>query len=197
VRTPAASGNTLVEGGCDRRHHDAGLDPQQRKGRLFALESLTGKSQDAPRLPSGMGRARPRHRRRFCGAGSVLLVGGDPASAKSTLLTQATSLLARAGHPAPSTFPAKRPSPRCGCAPSGSVCGCAGSVGRGNLRSRYRLGRCPKGSAAPDRHRLIQTMWTDTVESAPGHGDPGARFGAGADSFLPRIRRGDHPGSAM
>ena len=26
----------------------------RRKGRLFALESLTGKSQDAPRLPSGM-----------------------------------------------------------------------------------------------------------------------------------------------
>jgi len=26
-------------------------------------------------------------------------------------------------------------------------------------------------------------MWTDTVESAPGTVDPGARFGAGADSF--------------
>jgi len=30
--------------------------------------------------------------------GSVLLVGGDPGIGKSTLLTQATSLMARAGH---------------------------------------------------------------------------------------------------
>src|ERR1700676_5309894 len=69
----------------------------KRKGRLFALESLTGKSQDAPRLPSGMAELD-----RVTGGGfvrgSVLLVGGDPGLGKSTLLTQATSLLARAGH---------------------------------------------------------------------------------------------------
>src|ERR1700687_734268 len=69
----------------------------RRKGRLFALETLTGKSQEAPRLPSGMAELD-----RVTGGGfvrgSVLLVGGDPGSAKSTLLTQAASLLARAGH---------------------------------------------------------------------------------------------------
>src|SRR3979409_158512 len=69
----------------------------RRKGRLFALETLTGKSHDAPRLPSGM-----IELDRVIGGGfvrgSVLLVGGDPGIGKSTLLTQATSLMARAGH---------------------------------------------------------------------------------------------------
>src|ERR1044072_9202198 len=67
------------------------------KGRQFALGSLSGKSQDAPRLSSGM----PELDRVTGGGfvrGSVLLVGGDPGIGKSTLLTQATSLLARAGH---------------------------------------------------------------------------------------------------
>ena len=69
----------------------------RRKGRQFTLESLSGKSQEAPRLSSGM----PELDRVTGGGfvrGSVLLVGGDPGIGKSTLLTQATSLLARAGH---------------------------------------------------------------------------------------------------
>ena len=49
----------------------------RRKGRLFKLESLTGKSHEAPRLPSGMAELD-----RVTGGGfvrgSVLLVGGDP-----------------------------------------------------------------------------------------------------------------------
>src|SRR5258707_1900383 len=69
----------------------------KRRGRTFKLESLTGKSQDAPRLSSGMVELD-----RVTGGGfvrgSVLLVGGDPGIGKSTLLTQATSLMARAGH---------------------------------------------------------------------------------------------------
>src|SRR6201985_2856528 len=69
----------------------------KRKGRLFTLETVTGHSNDAPRLASGMGELD-----RVTGGGfvrgSVLLVGGDPGIGKSTLLTQATSLMARAGH---------------------------------------------------------------------------------------------------
>src|SRR5476651_264856 len=59
----------------------------RRKGRLFALETLTGKSFEAPRLASGMAELD-----RVTGGGfvrgSVLLVGGDPGIGKSTLLTQ-------------------------------------------------------------------------------------------------------------
>ena len=77
-------------GGHDRRDLDAGLDPIEAKGRTFALESLTGKSQEAPRLSSGMVELD-----RVTGGGfvrgSVLLVGGDPGIGKSTLLTQATA----------------------------------------------------------------------------------------------------------
>src|SRR6201747_1675482 len=69
----------------------------KRKGRLFQLETLTGKSVEAPRPASGMAELD-----RVTGGGfvrgSVLLVGGDPGIGKSTLLTQATSLMARAGH---------------------------------------------------------------------------------------------------
>src|SRR6202158_3187433 len=62
----------------------------RRKGRLFALETLTGKSFEAPRLPSGMAELD-----RVTGGGFVrgfvVLVGGAPGVGKSTLLTQATS----------------------------------------------------------------------------------------------------------
>ena len=89
----------------------------RRKGRTFKLESLTGKTQDAPRLSSGM-----MELDRVTGGGfvrgSVLLVGGDPGIGKSTLLTQATSLMARAGHRVVYIW-AKKPWRRYGCAPSG------------------------------------------------------------------------------
>src|SRR6202165_1562106 len=67
----------------------------RRKGRQFALETLTGKSQDAPRLSSGMAELD-----RVTGGGfvrgSVLLVGGDPGVGKSTLVDQAHKQTARA-----------------------------------------------------------------------------------------------------
>src|ERR1700750_2634022 len=57
----------------------------RRKGRLFALETLTGKSHEAPRLPSGMAELD-----RVTGGGLVPgsgpLVGGDPLFRTSTLL---------------------------------------------------------------------------------------------------------------
>ena len=68
-----------------------------RKGRLFALKSLAGDTNEAPRLASGM----PELDRVTGGGfvrGSVLLVGGDPGIGKSTLLIQAAGSLARLGH---------------------------------------------------------------------------------------------------
>src|ERR1700709_2895466 len=49
----------------------------KRRGRLFTLETLTGKSHEAPRLPSGMAELDPAHP----GTRSLLpgeLVGGAP-----------------------------------------------------------------------------------------------------------------------
>src|SRR5215475_11056569 len=86
--------NTLAE-------EDSGAVPvsirSRRKGRQFALETLTGESNDAPRLPSGMSELD-----RVTGGGfvrgSVLLLGGDPGIGKSTLLIQAASALGKLGH---------------------------------------------------------------------------------------------------
>src|ERR1044072_1039349 len=68
----------------------------KRKGLTFALESLSGKSQDAPRLSSGMPEL-DRVTGGGFGRGSVLLVGGDPGIGKSTLLIQAAGSVARLG----------------------------------------------------------------------------------------------------
>src|SRR6202012_4849664 len=139
----------------------------KRKGRQFALESLTGKRQDAPRLSSGLVELD-----RVTGGGfvrgSVLLVGGDPGIGKSTLLIQAAAAGARAGHRAVYI--------------SGEE-----AVAQVRLRAdRLRLASAPVELAAETSvedivatlsqgktPRLvvidsIQTMWTDSVESAPG-----------------------------
>src|SRR4030081_4069801 len=59
----------------------------RRKGRLFALETLTGKSHEAPRLPSGMAELD-----RVIGGGfwrgSALLVGGHAGHGQSPLPAQ-------------------------------------------------------------------------------------------------------------
>ena len=86
--------NTLVEEGAER---PAGPGRKAPKGRLFALEPLTGEAHDAPRLPSGVAELD-----RVTGGGfvrgSVLLMAGDPGIGKSTLLIQAAAALARSGH---------------------------------------------------------------------------------------------------
>ncbi len=139
----------------------------KRKGRTFALESLTGKSQDAPRLPSGMAELD-----RVTGGGfvrgSVLLVGGDPGIGKSTLLTQATSLMARAGHRAvyisgeEAVAQVRLRAERLGLADAPVQLAAETSVE--DIVSTLSEGTVPRLIVIDS----IQTMWTDTVESAPG-----------------------------
>jgi predicted ATP-dependent serine protease len=66
------------------------------RGRVFALETLTGATDEAPRLVSGIAELD-----RVTGGGfvrgSVLLLGGDPGIGKSTLLIQTCASLARSG----------------------------------------------------------------------------------------------------
>src|SRR5436853_2436249 len=139
----------------------------RRKGRLFALETLTGKSHEAPRLPSGMAELD-----RVTGGGfvrgSVLLVGGDPGIGKSTLLTQATSLLARAGHRAvyisgeEAVAQVRLRAERLGLADAPVQLAAETSVE--DIVSTLSEGAVPRLIVIDS----IQTMWTDTVESAPG-----------------------------
>src|ERR1700758_5657046 len=139
----------------------------RRKRRTFALESLSGKSQDAPRLASGMAELD-----RVTGGGfvkgSVLLVGGDPGIGKSTLLTQATSLLARAGHRAvyisgeEAVAQVRLRAERLGLADAPVQLAAETSVE--DIVSTLSEGTPPRLVVIDS----IQTMWTDTVESAPG-----------------------------
>src|ERR1700726_1244115 len=139
----------------------------RRKGRLFALETLTGRSPDAPRLSSGMAELD-----RVTGGGfvrgSVLLVGGDPGIGKSTLLTQATSLLARAGHRAvyisgeEAVAQVRIRAERLGLA--GAPVQLAAETSVEDIVATLSEGAVPRLIVIDS----IQTMWTDTVESAPG-----------------------------
>src|SRR5438034_500098 len=139
----------------------------KRKGRTFKLESLTGKTQDAPRLSSGM-----MELDRVTGGGfvrgSVLLVGGDPGIGKSTLLTQATSMLARAGHRAvyisgeEAVAQVRLRAERLGLADAPVQLAAETSVE--DIVSTLSEGAVPRLIVIDS----IQTMWTDTVESAPG-----------------------------
>src|SRR4030088_1430614 len=138
-----------------------------RKGRLFQLETLTGKSVEAPRLPSGMAELD-----RVTGGGfvrgSVLLVGGDPGIGKSTLLTQATSLMARAGHRAvyisgeEAVAQVRLRAER--LRPADAPVQLAAETSVEDIVSTLSEGAVPRLIVIDS----IQTMWTDTVESAPG-----------------------------
>src|SRR5690242_7655920 len=82
--------NTLVQEG---REEPFGRKPT--KGRRFALEPLSGGTQDAPRRATGIAEFD-----RVTGGGfvrgSVLLLGGDPGIGKSTLLIEVAAAFARA-----------------------------------------------------------------------------------------------------
>ena len=138
-----------------------------RQGRPVALTGLSGGTEDAPRIRSGIAELD-----RVTGGGfvrgSALLVGGDPGIGKSTLLMQAAAALARMGN---------------------RVVYISGEEAVAQIRLRARrLGAAdaPVELAAetniedilatisngkrPDLVILdsIQTLWTDMAESAPG-----------------------------
>jgi len=139
----------------------------RRKGRLFALETLTGKSFEAPRLPSGMAELD-----RVTGGGfvrgSVLLVGGDPGIGKSTLLLQAAARLAEtgarvvylSGEEAPAQV--RMRAARLGLAQA--------PVGLGTETNLVNIVATLDGAAPPSLVVIdsVQTLWSEAVEAAPG-----------------------------
>jgi DNA repair protein RadA/Sms len=158
--------NTIAEEGAK----DAAVPAAQRtsrKGRPFKLEPLAGATEEAPHTSSGIGEFD-----RVTGGGfvrgSVVLLGGDPGIGKSTLLIEAAAALARAG---------KR------------VVYVSGEEAIGQVRMRAaRLGLANANVALAAETNVedilatlkdapppalvvidsIQTLWTETVESAPG-----------------------------
>ncbi|MGB9348289.1 MAG: DNA repair protein RadA, partial [Pseudolabrys sp.] len=128
---------------------------------------LAGEAHDAPRLPSGVAELD-----RVTGGGfvrgSVLLVGGDPGIGKSTLLIQAAAALARAGHRAvyisgeEAVAQVRLRAERLGL--RDSAVELAAETAVEDIIATLSEGKAPRLIVIDS----IQTMWTDTVESAPG-----------------------------
>src|SRR5689334_7386628 len=156
--------NTLCEEGAER---PSGPGRKPGRGRLFALEALAGEAHDTPRLPSGIAELD-----RVTGGGfvrgSVLLVGGDPGIGKSTLLIQAAAALGRAGHRAvyisgeEAVAQVRLRAERLGLA--GAPVELAAETAVEDIVATLSEGETPRLIVIDS----IQTMWTDTVESAPG-----------------------------
>ncbi|MBV9260910.1 MAG: DNA repair protein RadA [Pseudolabrys sp.] len=155
--------NTLSEEGLSA----SGPGRKSGKGRLFALEPLTGETHDAPRLPCGISELD-----RVTGGGfvrgSVLLVGGDPGIGKSTLLIQAAATLAKSGHRAvyisgeEAVAQVRLRAERLGL--GGAAVELAAETSVEDIVATLSEDKTPRLVVIDS----IQTMWTDAVESAPG-----------------------------
>ena len=162
--------NSMIEDGAAAgigAHGVAQSARGARKGRVFALGDLATTEAPQPRLVTGISELD-----RVTGggivAGSVLLLGGEPGIGKSTLLIQACAAVAGQGH---------------------RVVYISGEEAMDQVRlraARLGLGQQPVELAAETSVEdivatlshgakpalvivdSIQTMWTDSVESAPG-----------------------------
>jgi DNA repair protein RadA/Sms len=141
--------------------------PSRAKGRIFALEGLSGEAKEAPRTPSGIAELD-----RVTGGGfvrgSVILLGGDPGIGKSTLLMQASAALAQRGQRVAyisgeeAVAQVRLRAERLGLAQAPVELAAETNVE--DIIATLSQGR-PPALAVIDS---IQTMWTETVESAPG-----------------------------
>src|SRR5271167_4976827 len=154
--------NTIVEENAE------GPRRSSRKGRAFAIEPLKGgSSQEAPRLPSGIAEFD-----RVTGGGlvrgSVLLLGGDPGIGKSTLLLEVAAAFARNRHRAvyisgeEATAQVRLRAERLSLADATVEVAAETSVE--DIVATLSQGVTPRLLVIDS----IQTMWTHSVEAAPG-----------------------------
>jgi DNA repair protein RadA/Sms len=137
------------------------------QGADLPLEGLSGESKEAPRIPSGIAELD-----RVTGGGfvhgSVILLGGDPGIGKSTLLMQASAALALSGRRVAyisgeeAVAQVRLRAERLGL--GGAPVELASETNVEDIIATLGQGR-PPALAIIDS---IQTMWTETVESAPG-----------------------------
>jgi len=159
--------NTITEETASAEPAAAGPGKPPRKGRPFALQPLAGEADDAPRTASGIAELD-----RVTGGGfvrgSVLLVGGDPGIGKSTLLIQAAAAIARAGDRAiyisgeEAVAQVRLRAERLGL--SGAAVELAAETAVEDIVATLGRGATPRLVVVDS----IQTMWTDSIESAPG-----------------------------
>jgi DNA repair protein RadA/Sms len=153
--------NTLVQEGA------AAPTRSSRKGRLFVIEPLQGQTLEAPRLASGIAEFD-----RVAGGGlvrgSVLLLGGDPGIGKSTLLLDVAAAFARNKHRAvyisgeEAVAQVRLRAERLGL--SDATVELAAETSVEDIVTTLSEGRVPQLLVIDS----IQTMWTQTVDAAPG-----------------------------
>jgi DNA repair protein RadA/Sms len=153
--------NTLVEEGAE------GPRRAPRKGRLFAVEPLQGATNEAPRFASGLAEFD-----RVTGGGlvrgSVLLLGGDPGIGKSTLLLEVAAAFARARQRAvyisgeEAVAQVRLRADRLALADASVEVAAETSVE--DIVATLSQGAAPRLLVDDS----IQTMWTQSVEAAPG-----------------------------
>mgnify|MGYP001765391415 FL=1 len=158
--------NSILE-----ENNGAGIGAQAargaRKGRVFELEGLSGESKPAPRITTGIGELD-----RVTGGGfvpgSVLLIGGEPGIGKSTLLIQACATLANQGRRVvyisgeEAVAQVRLRAERLGLAKAPVELAAETSVE--DIVATLQQGARPALVVIDS----IQTMWSETVESAPG-----------------------------
>ena len=158
--------NTLVEETDATPAPGSGMDRSTR-GRVVALETLLGRSEEAPRLPTGM----PELDRVTGGGlvpGSALLIGGEPGIGKSTLLLQLAASLAKAGRRAiyfsgeEATAQIRLRAARLGYAEAPVAL--ASETNLANIMATLADGKRPDLVVIDS----IQTLWADALDAAPG-----------------------------
>ena len=161
--------NTIVEetGSANPQVGPVATRPSRAKARIFPLEGLAGEAQEAPRTPSGIAELD-----RVTGGGfvrgSVILIGGDPGIGKSTLLMQASAALSLKGARVvyisgeEAIAQVRLRAERLGLGHASVEL--ASETNVEDIVATLSEGR-PPALAVIDS---IQTMWTETVESAPG-----------------------------
>jgi predicted ATP-dependent serine protease len=161
--------NSIVEetGSASPMAGPVATRPSRAKGRVFPLEGLRGEATAPPRTPSGIAELD-----RVTGGGfvrgSVILLGGDPGIGKSTLLMQASAALAMKGARVAyisgeeAVAQVRLRAERLGL--SQAPVELASETNVEDIIATLTQGQ-PPALAIIDS---IQTMWTETVESAPG-----------------------------
>jgi DNA repair protein RadA/Sms len=159
--------NTIIEedptGGIG-----GGPGKMPRKGRAVALTALSGEIQEAPRVLTGISELD-----RVTGGGfvrgSAVLVGGDPGIGKSTILMQAAAALSQAGHKViyvsgeEAVAQIRLRAQRLGAEKTDVLLAAETNV-EDILATLADSGKRPDLAIIDS----IQTLWSDTADSAPG-----------------------------
>jgi DNA repair protein RadA/Sms len=158
--------NTIVEedpmGGIG-----GGPGKTPKKGRAVALTTLSGETEEAPRIFTGISELDRATGGGFV-RGSAVLIGGDPGIGKSTLLMQAAAALSRRGHRIiyvsgeEAVAQVRLRAQRLGAADSDVLLAAETNVE--DILATVSEGKRPDLVIIDS----IQTLWSDTADSAPG-----------------------------